>query len=103
VKGPAKKAAAKTRYRVFVSHSGDDIWIAEQISRRIEECGASSFLDVRDIVAGDNFKERIRKEIPKCDELIAVFTPWSIRRAWVRHEIGMADMAGNGLSASSTR
>jgi hypothetical protein len=79
-------------YRVFVSHSGDDIWVAEQIARRIEELGASVFLDRRDIVAGDDFKKRVREEIPKCDELLALFTPWSRRRAWVRHEIGMADV-----------
>jgi hypothetical protein len=83
---------AKGRYRVFVSHAGDDIWVAEQIARNIEDCGASAFLDRRDIAAGDNFKERIHDEIPKCNELLALFTPWSRRRAWVRHEIGMADI-----------
>jgi hypothetical protein len=79
-------------YRVFVSHGGDDIWIAGQIARCIEECSATAFLDRRDIAAGDNFKRRIHEEIPKCDELLALFTPWSRRRAWVRHEIGMADI-----------
>jgi hypothetical protein len=83
---------AKNIYRVFVSHAGDDVWVAEQIARRIEDCGATAFLDRRDIVAGDNFKNRIHDEIPKCDELLALFTPWSRRRAWVRHEIGMADI-----------
>ena len=83
---------ARRRYRVFVSHAGDDSWLAEQIARRIEEAGGSAFLDRRDIAAGDDFKQRIHEEIPKCDELLALFTPWSRRRAWVRHEIGMADM-----------
>ena len=63
-------------YRVFVSHSGDDIWVAEQIARCIEDCGAEAFLDRRDIAAGDNFKQRIQEEIASCDELLAVFTPW---------------------------
>jgi len=79
-------------YRVFVSHAGDDIWVAEQIAKAIEGCGASAFLDRRDIAAGDNFKQRIQQEIPRCNELLALFTPWSRRRAWVRHEIGMADI-----------
>jgi hypothetical protein len=83
---------AKGKYRVFVSHGGDDIWVAEQIARSIEDCGAAAFLDRRDIAAGDDFKARIRDEIPKCRELLALFTPWSRRRAWVRHEIGMADI-----------
>jgi hypothetical protein len=88
---PRAKPGIKKSYKVFVSHSGDDIWVAEQIARRIEDCGASTFLDRRDIATGDNFKERIRDEIPKCEELLALFTPWSRRRAWVRHEIGLAD------------
>ncbi len=82
----------KDRYRVFVSHAGDDAWVAKQIARCVEDRGASAFLDRRDIVAGDDFKKRIHEEIPKCDELLALFTPWSRRRAWVRHEIGMADI-----------
>jgi TIR domain len=87
----------KKNYRVFVSHSGDDMWVAEQIASRIEECGATVFLDRRDIVAGDDFKKRIREEIPKCNELLALFTPWSRKRAWVRHEIGMADGLGKRI------
>lgn len=83
---------AARRYRVFVSHAGDDAWVAEQIAQGIESCGASAFLDRRDIAAGDNFKQRIHDEIPKCNELLALFTPWSRRRARVRHEIGMADI-----------
>ena len=82
----------KREYRVFVSHASDDLWVAEQIAKSIESCGANTFLDRRDIAAGDNFKERIQKEISNCNELLALFTPWSRRRAWVRHEIGMADV-----------
>ena len=73
------------------------MWVAEQIANRIVDCGATAFLDRRDIVAGDDFKERIRSEIPKCNELVALFTPWSRKRAWVRHEIGMADALGKRI------
>ena len=78
-------------YRIFISHSGDDIWVAEQLAKCLEECGAQTFLDRRDIHVGDDFKAKIRKEIPTCNELVALFTPWSLKRHWVRHEIGMAD------------
>src|SRR5262245_60471477 len=70
------------------------LWVAEQIAESIDSCGAATFLDRRDIAAGDNFKQRIRDEMPSCDELLALFTPWSRHRAWVRHEIGMADALG---------
>ena len=88
----AEKPRKRRRYRVFVSHSGDDSWVAEQLARCIEECGAEAFLDRRDIAAGDNFKERIHEELPRCDELLALFTPWSRRRVWVLIEIGMASI-----------
>jgi len=89
---PKGRHRAKDEYRVFVSPAGDDdVSVAEQIARNIEECGATAFVDRRDIVAGDNFRRRLRVEIARCDELLALFTPWSRRRAWVRHEIGMAD------------
>ena len=71
--------------------------MAEQIAKNLAEYGAASFLDRRDIVAGDSFKARIREEMPRCDELLALFTAWSRTRAWVRHEIGMADMIGKRI------
>ena len=82
---------ANQHIRVFISHSGADIWVARQLAGAIEACGATTFLDVRDIDHGDNFKQRIEQELPKCQELVALFTPWSRQRAWVRHEIGMAE------------
>jgi hypothetical protein len=97
----ARKSRRKDAYRVFVSHAGDDIWVAEQIARSIEACGATAFLDRRDIAVGDNFRRRLYEEIGRCDELLALFTPWSRRRAWVRHEIGMADSASSACSIRS--
>ena len=95
-RGRQRKGGSRS-YRVFVSHSGDDSWVAKQMARHLELAGATTFLDRRDIAAGDNFRNRIREEIPECDELLALFTPWSRRRAWVRHEIGMADALGKRI------
>lgn len=67
------------------------MWVARQLAAAVESCGARAFLDVRDIQHGDQFKARISEEMPRCRELLALFTPWSRNRAWVRHEIGMAD------------
>ena len=76
---------------VFVSHGADDSWVARQMARRIQEdCGAATFLDVNDVAAGDNFKQRVQLEIRKAKELIALFTPWSVKRPWVWIEIGGA-------------
>ena len=78
-------------FKIFVSHSAADAWVARQMGRRIsEDCGASIFLDVDDVASGDNFKERIHAELRLARELVALFTPWSARRSWVWVEVGAA-------------
>ena len=58
-------------FKVFISHSAEDSWVAQQIGRRIrEDCGASTFLDVDDIAAGDNFMQRIHAELRQARELV---------------------------------
>ena len=40
---------------VFVSHCGQDTWVAKQIAREIERSGAKPFLDEAEIDAGADF------------------------------------------------
>ncbi len=78
-------------FKVFISHGTADLWIAQQMGRRIrEDCGAETFLDVDDIAVGDNFMQRIHVELQQAQELVALFAPWSARRSWVWVEIGAA-------------
>lgn len=81
---------AVRKVKVFVSHSKQDKWLASQIARRITDCGATTFLDETDIPSGANFKEIINREISGCQELVALFTPWSAQRFWVWAEVGAA-------------
>lgn len=83
-------------YRVFVSHGWDDRWVAQQMARCIvEDAGGSVFVDIFDLAKGDRFEERIRLELPKCEELVVLLTPWSVRRNWVWTEVGAAWVLGN--------
>lgn len=75
---------------VFISHGKQDSWIAGQVSKEISDLGATTFLDEANIKKGDDFKKEIHAELAKCTELIALFTPWSLQRAWVWVEIGAA-------------
>jgi hypothetical protein len=64
-------------YRIFISHGWRDRWVAEQIGRRIEsDCGAEVFIDAFALVEGDDIEERIFAELPGCNELLALATPW---------------------------
>ena len=76
--------------QVFVSHGWEDRWIARQIGRCIESVGATAFIDIFDLKKGDRIEATIQAEIPKCDELLVLLTPGSVRRNWVWTEVGAA-------------
>lgn len=75
-------------YQVFISHSSRDTWVARQIARYIEACGASAFLDEADVDYGDDFEERILAAARLSQELLVLLTPWSITRPYIWLEIG---------------
>jgi hypothetical protein len=60
------------------------------MAKSIREAGAATFLDETDIQKGEEFKEAIYREVRLCNELVALFTPWSAKRSWVWVEIGAA-------------
>jgi hypothetical protein len=78
-------------YRVFISHGWHDRWIAAQMARRIrEDTGAEAFIDIFDLKKGDRIEDKILSELPRCNELVVLLTPWSVRRNWVWTEVGGA-------------
>jgi hypothetical protein len=60
------------------------------MAKCIQEVGAATFLDQTNVPKGANFRQIIHKEIAACQELVALFTPWSAKRSWVWIEIGAA-------------
>lgn len=78
------------RRLIFISHSGEDTWIARQIAREITERGAQPFLDQADVHVGAEFEEHIRNFLDRADELLVLFTPWSLERPYVWAETGAA-------------
>jgi hypothetical protein len=83
--GSTKKARL-----VFVSHSGEDTWVAKQIAREIEARGAIPFLDEAEVDAGADFEEDILKFLEKAHEMVVLLTPWALDRPYVWAEIGAA-------------
>ena len=82
--------SAKKSRLVFVSHSGEDTWVAKQIAKAIETNGGQPFLDEANVEVGAEFEEDIREFLDKADELLVLFTPWSLERPYVWAEIGAA-------------
>jgi hypothetical protein len=83
-------SSTETSRLVFVSHSGEDTWVARQIAREITSCGARPFLDEADVDVGAEFEEDIRNFLDDAHELLVLFTPWGLERPYVWAEIGAA-------------
>lgn len=75
---------------VFISHCGQDTWVAKQIAREVAACGATAFLDEADIDAGTEFEDAILEFLSKAHELVVLLTPWALERPYVWTEIGAA-------------
>jgi hypothetical protein len=61
------------------------------MARAIREAGkAEPFIDIFDLARGDRIETRIQTELPSCQELVVLLTPWSVRRNWVWTEVGAA-------------
>lgn len=85
-------------YRIFISHGWHDRWVAGQMAKSIrEEAGGEPFIDIFDVKKGDRIEAKILAELPLCDELVVLLTPWSVRRNWVWAEVGGAWSLGKRI------
>lgn len=85
---------ARQEHLIFVSHSGEDTWVARQIANAIRDVGGTPFLDVDDVDTGVQFEDEIRLFLDRAHELVVLFTPWSLDRPYVWMEIGAAWLRG---------
>ena len=79
-----------SRRLVFISHSSVDTWVAKCIAEKVCSCGARAFLDEKDIDIGEDFEKRIRESLNEAHELIALLTPWALKRPYIWVELGVA-------------
>ena len=89
-KSTRRSRSPKSDYQVFVSHATADKWLATTLCEKIEESGATTFRDDRDIDGGDDIPDEIRRQIKRSRELLLLLTPESIDRPWVLFEAGAA-------------
>jgi len=97
---PSIREACSNDYRLFFSHGGEDAYIVQHFLReQVEKTGAKVFLDTGRIHYGDDFREKILKELASCDELLVLVTRSSLKRPWVLAEIGAALVRGKRIVA----
>jgi len=81
-------------YLTFISHSGEDTWIARKLAADCGKAGSETFLDETQIAVGANFEVDILKALRDADELVVLITPWALNRPYVWLEIGAAWFKG---------
>ena len=76
------------KYRIFISHSSLDTWIAKTIAEKIQSLGMDCWLDEKDLEGGDVIPDEIIRGIDACQEAIVLISPNSVNSQWVSFEIG---------------
>lgn len=78
---------------IFISHAGEDTWIARQLAAKVDDAGGRTFLDEAQIPFSDNPETadaRIARALAEAAELVVLLTPWAIERPRVWVEISLA-------------
>jgi hypothetical protein len=91
--GKRKKGAKRGKppaepYKVFISHSSSEKWIARQIAKEIGALGVETWLDEKDIKGGDVWPDKIMQGIDACNEGLVLVSAKSAKSWWVAYEIG---------------
>lgn len=92
VKGPVRryKRRSSVHYRIFLSHSSRDQWLAGIIAEKIESVGIKVWLDEMSLTGGENVNEAIIRGVSATHETVVLVSNESLRSQWVATEIGMA-------------
>jgi TIR domain len=77
-------------YLTFISHSGEDTWLARKLSDDCRSAGSDTFLDEAQIAVGARSEEEISGALAEANELVVLMTPWAIQRPYVWLEIDVA-------------
>lgn len=77
---------ATTSYDVFISHKSEYrpwvIWLAEAL----QASGRSVFLDIWNVIPGENWLEGLHRGVQQCRAAVLVATPEVVNSGWVRDE-----------------
>ncbi len=82
--------------KVFVSYSNRDAAVAEKIAHALREVQSprkvKTFLDRKDVGAGEDFRKSLFANLQTSDAILVVAaSPDAVSNSWVSYEIGMAE------------
>ena len=77
---------------VFISYSKPHAAITRKLADELEAKGLSVWWDT-DLLAGESFRDRIVEELKACKAAIVIWTPQSVKSAYVISEAERARLA----------
>jgi hypothetical protein len=75
-------------YRVFISHSSKDLFIARQVAKEIRSIGVKTWLDDNNLEAGGILVKDVLDGIKGSNEAVVLLSSDSVQSQWVNAEIG---------------
>jgi len=77
-------------YDIFISCASMDSLIANELRVELEQAGLVCFMAEKNIEAGSDWSEEIRKALYQSDKIVLLVTPNSLNRPWLLFETGAA-------------
>ena len=83
--------SAENHKVIFISYSRhDSLDFARKLSKSLQKEGYIVFLDVEDIIGGDNWQNSLREALEDATHLVAILTPQSVNSEWCNMEWDVA-------------
>lgn len=87
--------------RVFISYAYQDKELAENAKHELATKGYlptdAEFLDMQDVSAGEDIRQRLRSEIGAADAVVLVLSEHAATSQWINYEAGLADALGKKI------
>ena len=72
---------------IFISHSNQDANFVSELRTQLESFGLKTWVDCRELTAGQKLEPKIEQAIDDSSHLIAIISPQTVNSKWVRKEI----------------
>jgi hypothetical protein len=69
---------------IFISHSNQDADFVSELRQQLESFGLKTWVDCRELTAGQKLAQEIEQAIDDSSHLIAVISPQTVNSKWVR-------------------
>ena len=93
----------KSKLRVFISYSRDDLYFADQLDAALDACGFACVIDRQGISGGEDWKRRLGNLISEADTVVFVLSPTSAHSEICAWEVEEAARLGKRILPVSCR